>query len=153
MLRDLHMLAYGDDLSESELHAYLKAEESHTLDLAQAAQPAPIAATGIVPESVSISAYNSLVACPCQFYARHILRLNELDEVQEGIEKRDYGERVHQILQRFHECFPQVSGHPVEELEAALRRISEEVFADLLQQDFAAGGPPGRGGGGLCPPP
>ena len=138
MLRDLHMLAYGDDLSESELHAYLKAEESHTLDLAQAAQPAPIAATGIVPESVSISAYNSLVACPYQFYARHILRLNELDEVQEAIEKRDYGERVHDILRRFHECYPQVSGHPADELEATLRRISEEVFADLLQQDFAA---------------
>ena len=138
MLRDLHELTYGDDLTESELHGYLAAEEVRTVDLAQAAQPAPGVAKEIVPASVSISAYNSLVACPYQFYARHILRLNELDEVQEGIEKRDYGERVHAILQRFHERYLQVSGHDIAKMDAALRQISEEVFADLLAQDFAA---------------
>jgi len=138
MLRDLHTLVHENDLSECELHAYLAAEEDHQVDLPQAVQPAPSVTAEAVPTSVSISAYNSLVACPYQFYARHILRLNELDEVQEGIEKRDYGERVHDILQRFHERYPQVSGHPADELETTLRRISEEVFADLLQQDFAA---------------
>lgn len=138
MLRDLHTLTHGDDLSESELHAYLAAEDARTVELPQATQPVPGVASEAVPAGVSISGYNSLVACPYQFYARHILHLNELDEVQEGIEKRDYGERVHDILQRFHERYPQVSGYNVEEMEAALRRISEEVFADLLQQDFAA---------------
>jgi ATP-dependent helicase/nuclease subunit B len=138
MLRDEHLLAHGDDLSENGLHAYLAAEDAHLVDLPQATQPAPRVATEAVPESVSIGAYNSLVACPYQFYARHILRLNELDEVQEGIEKRDYGERVHDILQRFHERYPQVSGHPADELDEALRRISEEVFDGLLEQDFAA---------------
>ena len=138
MLRDLHELTYDDDLTEPDLHAYLAAEESRTVDLSPAVQPAPIAVAQVVPASVSISAYNSLVACPYQFFARHILRLNELDEVQEGIEKRDYGERVHKILQRFHERYRQVSEHPADELEAVLRQISEEVFADLLQQDFEA---------------
>ena len=138
MLRDLHLLTYDDDLCERELHAYLAAEEMRTVELAHMVQPAPGMASSMVPQSVSISGYNSLVACPYQFYARHILRLNELDEVQEGIEKRDYGERVHNILQRFHECYAQVSEHPAAELETALRQISEEVFADLLQQDFAA---------------
>jgi ATP-dependent helicase/nuclease subunit B len=138
MLRDLHELTYGDDLTESGLHACLAAEDSRSVELTPAAQPAPAAAANIVPVSVSISAYNSLVACPYQFYARHILRLNELDEVQEGIEKRDYGERVHEILQRFHERYPQVNKHPEDELQVALRQISDEVFADLLQQDFEA---------------
>jgi ATP-dependent helicase/nuclease subunit B len=58
--------------------------------------------------------------------------------VQEAIEKRDYGERVHDILRRFHERYPFVSGQSVDELETALRQISEQVFADLLEQDFAA---------------
>ena len=138
MLRDLHDLAYGDDLSERELHRYLAAEEARSVDLPQSVQPAPSVAQEAVPASVSISAYNSLVACPYQFYARHILRLNELDEVHEGIEKRDYGERVHDILRRFHERYPFVSEQPIDELEAALRQISEQVFADLLKQDFAA---------------
>ena len=138
MLRDQHELTHGDDLSERELQAYLAAEDVHRIELPQAAQPAPSVAQEAVPESVSISAYNSLVACPYQFYARHVLRLNELDEVQEIIEKRDYGECVHDILRRFHEHYPQVGGHSAAELEATLRRISAEVFADLLQQDFAA---------------
>lgn len=138
MLRDAHAQAHGDDLTERELHAFLSAEAVHRPDMPQSAQPAPVVAAEAVPASVSISGYNSLVACPYQFYARHILRLNELDEVQEAIEKRDYGERVHGILQRFHEQYPLVSGNDLAEMEAALRRISEEVFADLLAQDFAA---------------
>ena len=138
MLRDLHELTYGDDLTESGLHTFLAAEDARSVALSPATQPTPVSAADIVPPSVSISAYNSLVACPYQFYARHILRLNELDEVQEGIEKRDYGERVHEILQHFHELYPQVSEHPEDELQAALRQISEDVFADLLQQDFEA---------------
>ncbi|MFZ2301049.1 MAG: PD-(D/E)XK nuclease family protein [Gallionella sp.] len=138
MLRDEHERAYGNDLSEDTLYTYLVAEDARKVELSQAAQPAPSVVPEAVPVSVSISAYNSLVACPYQFYARHILRLNELDEVQEAIEKRDYGERVHQILQRFHECYPQVSGRSADGLEADLRRISEEVFTDLLHQDFVA---------------
>jgi ATP-dependent helicase/nuclease subunit B len=138
MVRDLHALSYGDDLAERHLHAYLATEDDHPLSLPPASQPLPAAATEIVPQSISISAYNSLVACPYQFYARYILRLNELDEVQEGIEKRDYGERVHDILRRFHESYPRISGQAQQEMESALRQISEEVFADLLQHDFAA---------------
>ncbi|MDP1997078.1 MAG: PD-(D/E)XK nuclease family protein [Gallionella sp.] len=133
-----HEQTYGDDLTERELHHYLAVEETHTVNLSQAAQPAPGVNNEVVPASVSISAYNSLVACPYQFYARHILHLNELDEVQEAIEKRDYGERVHDILRRFHERYPQVSGHAAAEMDAALRQISAEVFADLLAHDFAA---------------
>lgn len=125
-------------VDDDELHALLALEDARRADLPQAAQPAPGVAAAAVPPRVSISACNSLVACPYQFHARHILRLNELDEVQETIEKRDYGERVHVILQRFHERYPQVSGHPVEAMQAALREISEAVFADLMAQDFAA---------------
>ena len=125
-------------LEERELQAYLAAEEAHHVELPQAVQPAPEVAGQAVPASVSISAYNSLVACPYQFYARHLLHLNELDEVPEAIEKRDYGERVHDILRRFHERYPQVSGHAAAQMDAALRQISAEVFADLLAQDFAA---------------
>ncbi len=138
MLRDEYERAHGDDLTERELHAYLIAEDAHQITLPQAAQPAPSVTEESIPLGVSISGYNSLVACPYQFYARHILRLNELDEVQEVIEKRDYGDRVHMILQYFHKTYPQVSGRDMAEMDAALRRISAEIFADLLEQDFAA---------------
>jgi ATP-dependent helicase/nuclease subunit B len=138
MLRDVHQLAYGSDLADTELQPCLAAEEAHAAALAPSQQPAPAIGTELLTQRISISAYNSLVACPYQFYARHLLRLNELDEVQEGIEKRDYGEHVHDILHRFHSRYPQVSGQPQEEMEAELRRISEAVFAVMLERDFAA---------------
>lgn len=134
LLRDAH----AGDLAETALLACLAAEDEHSVTLPLAAQPAPVVAAGSVPAGISISGYNSLIACPYQFYARHILKLNELDEVPEAIEKRDYGERVHGILQRFHEQYPQVRGSDMAEMDAALRRISEEAFADLLAQDFGA---------------
>lgn len=139
MLRDLHLLTHGDDLSEAELGRLLAAEgKAHAARLPQAVCPAPPVPPESAPERISISAYNSLVACPYQFYVRHILRLNELDEVQKGVEKRDYGELVHEILRRFHERYQRASEHPVHDLEAALRHISEGVFADLVERDFSA---------------
>ena len=138
MLRDAHQQEHGDDLCDHELPAYLAAEEVRKVELAASTQPAPGVSPDSVPTSISISGYNALVACPYQYYARHILKLNELDEVQEAIEKRDYGERVHGVLQRFHEQYPLVMQGDLSEMEAALRRISEEVFTDLLTHDFSA---------------
>jgi ATP-dependent helicase/nuclease subunit B len=138
ILRDENLRAHGAEPTETGLLAYLAAEDLHSVALPLAARPEPGVPAEDLPESISVSAYNSLVACPYQFHARYILRLNELDEVQEAIEKRDYGERVHDILRRFHERYPQVSGHPGDEMETALRQISETVFSDLLAQDFAA---------------
>jgi len=138
MLRDRHQMEQGDDLGDDELAGFLAAEDARTVELPQGKQPAPTVASEVVPQSVSASAYNSLVACPYQFYASHILHLNELDEVQEAIEKRDYGIRVHDILRRFHERYPRVSDHAADEMETELRRISEQVFADLLGQDFVS---------------
>jgi ATP-dependent helicase/nuclease subunit B len=138
MLRDLHAMTYDDDLTEHELAPYLRAEEKAQVELErrQSAQPS-IALEGC-PKSISISAYNSLIACPYQYYARYILRLNELDEVQEGMEKRDYGDAVHRILQHFHQRFPLISAQPPAVIEAALREISEAEFQPLIRQNFSA---------------
>ena len=138
MLRDEHERQSGGDLTERELPALLAAEDAHRVSLPQSVQPAPGVAAEVVPASITVGACNSLVACPYQFHARHILHLNELDEVPEAIEKRDYGDHLHAILHRFHERYPCVSEHEPVEMEAALRRISEEEFAGLLAQDFAA---------------
>ena len=68
------------------------------------------------------------MACPYQFFARHALHLNELDEVTQALEKRDYGEYVHDILHRFHGRYPVVSDGAPEVLEQALNDISAGSF-------------------------
>ncbi|MDO8812658.1 MAG: PD-(D/E)XK nuclease family protein [Gallionella sp.] len=141
MLRALHELAYGDDLAERELGALLEDAQVRGADFPlpqAAAMPAPAVPQSLIPSRISASGYNSLVACPYQYYARHILRLNELDEVREGVEKRDYGEWVHGILHRFHQQFPVLAEHPRSALEQALRHISSEVFAPTVARDYLA---------------
>lgn len=141
MLRALHLLAYRDDLAADELGDMLPNAQvrSEAFAVPQAGEmPRPTAFPALLPERISPSGYNSLVACPYQFYARHILRLNELDEVREELDKRDYGTWVHAALQRFHTEFPQLQTHDRVQLAEALQRISAEVFADALARDYLA---------------
>ncbi|BBJ23212.1 PD-(D/E)XK nuclease family protein [Candidatus Nitrotoga sp. AM1P] len=143
MLRALHELAYGDDLTikQGEWDKLLESTQVRSAEFSlppAAAMPAPVALQGLIPKRISASGYNSLVACPYQFYARHILHLNEMDEVREDVEKRDYGEWVHDILRRFHEQYQVLGNHLRTDLDAALLRISIEIFAPAVQRDYLA---------------
>ena len=89
-----------------------------------------------MPRRLSASAYASLVACPYQFFVRHMLGLARADEVREALEKRDYGEFVHRILWRFHAAYPQLLGQADAALAAALEAISREVFAPAIEENF-----------------
>ncbi len=141
MLRALHGLAFGDDLAAHELaeilhHAQVRNDEF--VLPTPAVMPTPAVAAQLLPQRISPSGYNSLVACPYQFYARHVLRLNDLDEVREEIDKRDYGTWVHAVLQRFHNEYPLLLNADLAQLQLELQRISFEVFADALAHDYLA---------------
>ncbi|MDQ3267459.1 MAG: PD-(D/E)XK nuclease family protein [Pseudomonadota bacterium] len=143
MLRALHELAYGDDLTikKGEWDKLLERSQMRSAEFplpSVAAMPVPVALEGLIPRRISASGYNSLVACPYQFYARHILRLNEMDEVREDVEKRDYGEWVHDILRRFHEQYQVLSNHLRVDLDSALLCISIEIFSPAIQRDYLA---------------
>jgi ATP-dependent helicase/nuclease subunit B len=141
MLRALHELAYSDDLAERELGSLLEHAQVRVAEFSlpnETVMPAPSVLKNLIPSRISASSYNSLIACPYQFYARHMLRLNELDEVREGIEKRDYGEWVHGILHRFHQQFALLNEHTRTTLEEALQQISSEMFAPTVERDYLA---------------
>ncbi|MDD5240248.1 MAG: PD-(D/E)XK nuclease family protein [Sulfuricella sp.] len=134
-LEAFHELAYGETLPR--LVSGNMVEEAATPH-SPPTTSRPILPTGLVPAAISASGYNSLMACPYQFYARHALHLNELDEVQQALEKKDYGEHVHAILHRFHQLYPEIGGHPRAALEQALSDISREEFAQALAADYLA---------------
>ncbi len=91
------------------------------------------------PERISVSAWQSLVSCPYQFFARHLLGLNALDEVPEEMDKADYGSLVHQVLADFHSRRPSLAGMAREELAADLRATGERVFAPAEARGYLAG--------------
>ncbi len=129
LLSVLHGRAWGDDLIRRPPVAPSFPPGAET------GMPRP-AAPQRVPLRLSASAYASLMACPYQFFARRMLGLSEAEEVREALEKRDYGEFVHRILQRFHAAHPHLSGQPDEVLVAALEAISRDVFAPEIEENF-----------------
>ena len=101
-------------------------------------RPAPVLEFGRVPASITASGYQSLIDCPYQYFSRGVLKLREPDDVQEEMEKRDFGEFVHDILNRFHHRYPVITGVPQAELRAALVAETYAVFANALMQNFTA---------------
>lgn len=90
------------------------------------------------PSRLSVSAWQSLVACPYQFFARHILALNEQDEMPEEMDKAEYGSLVHRILARFHTEHPRLENAHPSHWEARLAALSAAVFAHAEKRNFQA---------------
>jgi ATP-dependent helicase/nuclease subunit B len=99
-----------------------------------AGMPAP-AAPVLVPSTLSAAAYNSLRRCPYQFFVGRMLRLGELEEVSDELEKRDIGEILHAILHRFHRQLLEVPMHDPADRQALLQAITDEQFGPLLAED------------------
>lgn len=141
-LSALHRLAYGTAFEAPGLGALLpeavvRAATTDALPVTTAV-PAPAADPALLPAQISASGYNALMACPYQFHARYLLRLAELDEVQELIEKRDYGQLVHQVLTEFHRGRPAVRAIEPDAAVAELSTLSDQAFARAIEQNYYA---------------
>ena len=110
--------------------------EARQLEFRLPHRPAPVA-PGLLPRKLSASGYNSLVACPYQFFATRMLGLSALDELSDMPEKRDYGDWLHEILLIYHETLRD-GKIALEEREGLLRSTSEKVFGKALAQSAAA---------------
>lgn len=82
-------------------------------------RPAPPAAA-LLPTRLSASAAEALRACPYRFFALHLLGLNEDDELGAEVEKRDYGNWLHEVLRAFH-----AGREAPGPREAEMRRLAE----------------------------
>jgi ATP-dependent helicase/nuclease subunit B len=98
--------------------------------------PAP-AAPQLLPRKLSASGYNSLVACPYQFFATRMLGLDGLDELSDMPEKRDYGDWLHRILTAYHETVRDRK-IALQERQALLQEISQKIFDDEIARSAAA---------------
>jgi ATP-dependent helicase/nuclease subunit B len=116
---------------------------SHTTELSlqrlqyqPSTMPTPSAAA-LLPKKLSASGYNSLVACPYQFFATRMLGLSTIDELSDLPEKRDYGDWLHRVLNKYHQALQEQNTAEPERL-ALLEAISEQVFAPELEKNAGA---------------
>jgi ATP-dependent helicase/nuclease subunit B len=99
-------------------------------------KPAP-RAPHLLPNKLSASGYNSLVACPYQFFASRMLGLSALEELSDMPEKRDYGDWLHKILTAYHETLRD-RAIAMHERAALLTEISEKIFRSEVARTAAA---------------
>jgi ATP-dependent helicase/nuclease subunit B len=59
-------------------------------------------AAGALPQRLSASQLDALRQCPYRFFVRAVLRLDEPEELDAALAKRDYGNWLHEVLHRFH---------------------------------------------------
>jgi ATP-dependent helicase/nuclease subunit B len=129
-LEAFHQAAWGTSLMRRvDMGATLPASPAPP-----AARPAPRAPGA--PARLSVSAWQSLVACPYQFWARHLLHLNERDEVPEDLDKADYGQLLHALLADFHRAHPRLADHDPARLRADLLAGGERVFAAAMGRGY-----------------
>lgn len=84
---------------------------------------------GALPARLSANAVEALRDCPYRFHARSGLGLREAEELDDAVEKRDYGTWLHALLLRFHRKRP--APRPLAADVAALAALADEVAAEL----------------------
>jgi len=130
-LEAFHQAAWGESL----IHPLEPASAEPAGD---GTQPASAPRASQVPGRLSVSAWQSLVACPYQFFARHLLGLNEQDDLPEEMDKAEYGSLVHRILARFHAGHPRLAGEAATHWVATLTTLSNQAFAVAEKRQFQA---------------
>jgi ATP-dependent helicase/nuclease subunit B len=132
-----HQAAWGSGVGRKSA-APSAMTSAHSVEGGALFRPTAWPSADAVPARISVSAWQSLVACPYQFFARHLLRLNERDDVPEEMDKRDYGTLVHRILARFHATHPILIVQTSDELCASLQQISVDGFAEAEADAYLA---------------
>lgn len=108
------------------------AEPRPLRQLEAAPTPRPLPLGDKLPvKRLSSSAYDKLRTCPYQFFALQQLGLQEEDELEDELGKRDFGLWLHAVLSRFHEQKKQT---PVGDLIArtAMLNIASEAVTQSM---------------------
>jgi ATP-dependent helicase/nuclease subunit B len=100
---------------------------------------------------LSASAYEDLRRCPYRFFSLRQLSLQEADEIDTEVDKRDFGNWLHQVLRRFHETLAESgtlrAGDRYGLLEAAADEVTRSQRVDAGEfLPFAAAWPQVRDG-------
>ena len=101
-----------------------------------AAQPSPAIETSLIPEKVSASSHQRLINCPYQYFSGDGLQLKPLEELSDELKKSDYGERIHLILQTFHNGHRRYGKAFDQPLTEQNRTDAEKFLAELSEKIF-----------------
>jgi len=143
LLQTFHEIAYGKNLDKDYLlrlteHPDSQIFNSDSKELPTVTQqPRPSAPTPLLPTNYSASSHQRLINCPYQFFASDCLSLKATEEIQSALEKSDYGQRVHRILQAFHGPVQGLPGPFEAELTPDTREAALQLLEKISRAEFA----------------
>lgn len=154
LIDTFHTLAYRQPLTDGALAALLAhaatepVADTDPLPRPVAPHPAPALPGALLPARWSAASYQRLMDCPYRYFAADGLRLKARDEIREKLEKAEFGEYVHRILNAFHTGEKSLPGPFAQRLSESnraealrlLETISRKVFAEAVVENFEARG-------------
>lgn len=148
LLINFHQLAYGNAPENYKLrHLVQSQSEAFNCDVTDVPEPAkrpePDIPEDLIPERLSASSYQRIINCPYQYFSADALNLKALEELSDELKKADYGERIHLILQVFHngdkrhgDAFKSViTNANKSQAESYLTTLSEKIFLTDLENN------------------
>ncbi|GAB3471075.1 PD-(D/E)XK nuclease family protein [Polaromonas eurypsychrophila] len=94
--------------------------------------PHPMPSGEALPvKRLSASAYEDLRRCPYRFFALRQLRLQEVDELDTEIGKRDFGNWLHSLLKIFHETLQAAPAPDLRAREILINHASDQAARDM----------------------
>lgn len=97
--------------------------------------PAPVPPVKARPRRLSVSAIENLMRDPYIIFAKYILKLNPLNELEKGLDFTDYGNIVHRVLERFNRKYPEAFPDNARE---ELLRLGEAYFNEGMDPEVRA---------------
>ena len=121
--------ALGQKIVERELkpYGYWAEKLDEPDEFIRLRPPAPRPPVRLRPAALSASAIEKWMRDPYEIYARYILKLKPLEEVEQKLDFSDYGTIVHAVLQAFNEKYP---GQLPENAREELMSLGETYFAE-----------------------
>jgi ATP-dependent helicase/nuclease subunit B len=116
-------------LGQIDAHAYVGALREPALLAELVAQKLP----GRRDEPLSATSIEAYASCPFKFFLRSVLRVRELEEVDDEIDQRALGRLTHQVLERLFRRFLDEERLPLVGDEAELE-LAEEVCDDVIAE-------------------
>ena len=105
---------------------------SRTVQARPTPRPMPLGAAllGTMP-ALSATAYEDLRRCPYRFFALRLLRVQQADELESELGKREFGNWLHATLHLFHEALKSAPAQDIQARAAMLDIASEQAGKDL----------------------
>jgi ATP-dependent helicase/nuclease subunit B len=89
-------------------------------------RPRPRPPVALRPKSLSVTEISTWLRNPYGIYAKHILKLKKLDELDAELDAADRGTMIHEALEKFIRAFPETLPP---DAKARLLAIGREIFA------------------------